>query len=125
MQLPSIGLRTICVLLVVISILVCPSFYFGYVHNFELPSNLILTSIEEEKIAYNPLCITEGRWVHWSNFNANKSSEEFKKMMDEERKYDDHLNEFRIKRGIHSKLWRDDLKCGFKKLVLHSVDIYI
>ena len=59
--------------------------------------------------------ITEGEWIHWSEFIKDENSEEYRKTAEEERKFDDYMNEFRIKRGIHTKLWRDDGKCGLKK----------
>lgn len=58
--------------------------------------------------------LTNGRWIRWENF-VNNNSEEYKIMKIAEKRFDDHMAEFRIKRGIHTRLWRDDLKCGSKK----------
>ena len=48
--------------------------------------------------------LTKGRWVLTE---PNKTHF-----------YDDILARYRLKKGIPQKLWRDDGKCGFKKLVV-------
>nr|XP_039261741.1 uncharacterized protein LOC120337903 isoform X2 [Styela clava] len=64
-------------------------------------------------ILYN---LTNGRWIK-QIYSVSENEEEYKKLLTQENKLDSHLSEFRIKRGIHTRLWRDDNKCGFNNCV--------
>nr|XP_039261740.1 uncharacterized protein LOC120337903 isoform X1 [Styela clava] len=63
-------------------------------------------------ILYN---LTNGRWIK-QIYSVSENEEEYKKLLTQENKLDSHLSEFRIKRGIHTRLWRDDNKCGFNNV---------
>ena len=67
-----------------------------------------------------PLCdnlltnITDGYWIKNSDL-VPKNSVEYGKLLREEEEYDHHLAKFRISRGMHTQLWREDGKCGYAK----------
>nr|XP_039261946.1 uncharacterized protein LOC120338079 [Styela clava] len=65
-----------------------------------------------ENILYN---LSNGQWVKKID-SFNKNEIEYKKLLKEERELDYFLTEFRINRGIHTRLWRDDYKCGFNNV---------
>nr|XP_039261007.1 uncharacterized protein LOC120337315 [Styela clava] len=88
-------------------------------HHQSYTSDLNTTS---DKLRYrNPFCenilynLSNGQWVK-RIYSFNKNEEEYKKLLKEERELDYSLTEFRIKRGIHTRLWRDDNKCGFSNV---------
>ena len=79
------------------------------------PENFPPIKLEDRRCDNLLFNLVEGRWVHWTELEKDITSEEYRRKIEEEKRFDDHMNEFRIKRGIHTKLWRDDLKCGLKK----------
>lgn len=81
--------------------------------------SIVLTFVSE--IQRNPFCenilhnLTNGRWEK-RIFKLNENDIEYKELVKQEEELDKHLIEFRIKRGIHTRLWRDDGKCGYKNV---------
>ena len=61
--------------------------------------------------------ITDGYWVKNSDL-VPKDSMEYRNLIIAEEEYDSHLARYRIERGIHTQLWREDGKCGFEKYEL-------
>lgn len=59
--------------------------------------------------------LTTGKWVKKIQVIKDKNSKEYLDLLRAEERIQRHLEEYRIKSGIHSRLWRDDHKCGFSK----------
>ncbi|XP_039260999.2 uncharacterized protein LOC120337307 [Styela clava] len=113
-----IGICAFCILLLVIyASYKCPgnpeihvSLHQSYNSSLHATSNeLRYRNPFCENILYN---LSNGQWVKKIN-SFNKNEEEYEKLLKEEEELDSSLTEFRINRGIHTRLWRDDNKCGF------------
>ncbi|XP_077973097.1 uncharacterized protein LOC120338065 isoform X1 [Styela clava] len=108
-------------------VVICLSSYFIYL-SYSPPaiSKLVFNENHTEnqtmKLKYNHLfCenilynLSNGQWVK-KIYSFNKNEQEYEKLLNEEQKLDSYLAEFRIKRGIHTRLWRYDNKCGFNNV---------
>ena len=67
--------------------------------------------------------ITDGHWIRNLDL-LQKDSKEYMDYLKTEDEYDTHLARYRIERGIHTQLWREDGKCGFNKYVHLNSSIF-
>ena len=126
----NVSLRAISLILMILVVCVCyflPSPPNDYLHMPFFKGNDVERIIRQNNTEKSSLknllqCdnlllnVTDGYWVKKSDL-VPKESMEYKILMKAEEEYDSHLARYRVERGIHTQLWREDGKCGIKKYV--------